>query len=196
MSQAPRTARSFETIDRADLHRLAELALARIDAAFDKHPQKRALYEGRLLGLCLCQGAADHYLDPAASDGVHDFDIWAFFARRPDARLWNRKPFTSDFGPSKFGKSPLDPPRYDGRRVDVLWRCIPSEGADAGEAIRRYLAEGRTASARALRLKAAVMTWPPERAGEVVWLLTPSSAEGNGGRFLKPRSPDCRRRIW
>lgn len=168
MSQAPRSARSFETIDRADLHRLAELALARIGAAFDKYSQKRALYEGRLLGLCLCQGAADHYLDPAASDGVHDFDIWAFFARRPDARLWNRKPFTADFGLSKFGRSPLDPPHYEGRRVDVLWRCIPAEG-DARHAIRHYFAEGRTASAKALRLKAAALVWPDERAAEIVW---------------------------
>jgi hypothetical protein len=168
MSHAPRSARSFGTIDRADLHRLAELVLARIDVAFDKHPQKRALYEGRLLGLCLCQGAADHYLDLAQSRGVHDFDVWAFFARRPEARLWNRKPFTADFGPTKFGRSPLDPAKYSERRIDVLWRCISAEG-DATEAIRRYFAEGRTASAKALRLKAAVIVWPQKGAGEIVW---------------------------
>ncbi len=168
MSHAPRSACSFETIERADLHRLAELALARIDVAFDKHPQKRALYEERLLGLCLCQGAADHFLDPSQSRGVHDFDVWAFFARRPEARLWNRKPFTADFGPSKFGRSPVDPSRYEGRRVDVLWRCIPAED-DGGEAMHRYFADGRTASARALRLKAAVSIWPPKATGEIVW---------------------------
>lgn len=170
MSQAPRDARSFETIEPADLLLLAEIALARIDAAFDRQPQKRALHDGRLLGLCLCQGAADHYLAPVASRGVHDFDLWAFYARRPEARLWNRKPFTADFGPSKFGRSPLDPARYSGRRVDVLWRCIPVEdGEDARDAIRRYFAAPRTASAKALRLKSAVMAWPAERAGEIVW---------------------------
>jgi hypothetical protein len=169
MSQAPRSARSFETIERADLHRLAELALARIDAIFEKHPQKRALYEGRLLGLCLCQGAADHYLALAQSEGVHDFDLWAFFARRPEARLWNRKPFTADYGPSKFKRSPRDSARFSGRRVDVLWRCLPAEGVDPVDAIRAYFAEAQTASARALRLKATVMAWPSEKAGEIVW---------------------------
>lgn len=170
MSKAPRDARSFEIIEIADLHRLAGIAQARIEAAFARHPQKRGLYDGHLLAICLCQGAADHFLNPAASAGVHDFDMWAFFRRRPGARLWNRKPFTADFGPSKFGRSPLDPARYEGRRVDVLWRCIPAEAdEDAGAALRRYFAEPRTASAKALRLKAAVMAWPPEGAGEVIW---------------------------
>jgi hypothetical protein len=169
MSKAPESARAFETIEVADLRRLAEIAHARIDAAFEKHPKKRALYEGRLLGICLCQGGADHYVDPAASKGVHDFDLWAFFARRPEARLWNRKPFAADFGPSKFGRSPLDPRRYSGRRVDVLWRDIDAGEGQSADAIRRYFAKAKTASAKALRLKAAVIAWPTERAGEVVW---------------------------
>jgi hypothetical protein len=169
MSRAPLLARSFEAIEVADLRWLASLARQRIDAAFARHPEKRARYEGALLAICLCQGGADHFLNPAASAGVHDFDMWAFFARQPGARLWNRKPFTADFGASRFGKSPLDPVKYAGRRVDVLWRCIPSEGGEARDAIRRYFAEGRTASARALRLKAAIMAWPLEGAGEIVW---------------------------
>jgi hypothetical protein len=174
MSLAPRGARSFETIETVDLHRLAAIVLARLDAAFERRPAKRALYEGRLLGLCLCQGAADHFADPAAGAGVHDFDIWAFFARRPDARLWNRKPFTADFGPSKFGRSPLDPARYEGRRVDVLWRCIPATAEESPfDAIRRYFAEPRTASAKALRRKAAALAWPPEYAGAMVWRPDP-----------------------
>jgi hypothetical protein len=170
MSKAPESARAFETIEIADLRRLAEIALARIGAAFERHPKKRALYDGRLLGICLCQGGADHFLKPAARAGVHDFDMWAFYRRRPHARLWNRKPFAADFGPSKFGRSPLDPTRYSGRRVDVLWRCIPAaEDEDSLDAIRRYFAEPRTASAKALRSKAAVLAYPEERAGEVVW---------------------------
>lgn len=170
MSKAPLSARSFETIELSDLRRLAAIAQARIEAAFVKHPQKRALYEGRLLGLCLCQGAADHFLAPDKSAGVHDFDLWAFFAATPGVRLWNRKPFTADFGPSKFGRSPRDPAKYAGRRVDVLWRDVATRPQEAPvDAIRRYFAEPRTASARALRLKAALLVWPEERAGEILW---------------------------
>ncbi len=170
MSKAPLSARSFETIEVADLHRLAAIALARIDAAFEKHPRKRALYKHRLLGVCLCQGAADHYVDPERSRGVHDFDLWAFFARPTGAHLWNRKPFTADFGPSKFGRSPLDPAKYAGRRVDVLWRDLPAQMDEAPAAlIRRYFEEPRTASARALRSKAAILVWPDDRTGEILW---------------------------
>ena len=171
MSKAPRAARAFETIEPADLARLAAIAQARIDAAFDSNPVRRARYARGLLGVCLCQGAADHFVDRAASAGVHDFDIWAFFRRPPDGgSLWNRKPFTADFGPSKFGRSPLDAKKYRGRRIDVLWRDIAvGVEEDAITAIRRYFAAPPTASARALRRKSVVLVWPATRAGEIVW---------------------------
>jgi hypothetical protein len=172
MSAAPREARSFEPIAAEDLDRLAGLGLAQIEQAFRRRPEKRALYQDKLLGLCLCQGAADHYLRPGAatSRGVHDFDLWAFYRAHPEGSFWNRSASRADFGASKFGRSPLDLPKYTGRRVDVFWRSIAAEQDEpAIAAIGRYFATATTKSAVALRKKSAVMIWPPDELGEVLW---------------------------
>jgi hypothetical protein len=104
------------------------------------------------------------------SNGVKDFDVWSFYAEVSDWPFPARWRGTRDFGPSKFGRYPNDPPQYSGRRVDLLGRSLPvSLGADPAQALQRYLAAGRTDSAKALAAKAVVLIDPPDRAGEVVW---------------------------
>jgi hypothetical protein len=109
-----------------------------------------------------------HYLND--KNGVKDFDIWSFYAQCDDWPFPARWRGTRDFGPSKFGRYPADPPRYSGRRVDLLGRSLPvALGTDPADAIRRYLAAQRTTSAKALAAKAVVLIEPQNRAGEVVW---------------------------
>jgi hypothetical protein len=160
--------RSLARIEIADLLRLAALAADAEAELFGRNPKGSGRYAGRLLGRALCQGAALHYMN--GKSGVKDFDIWSFYAQYDDWPFPPRWRATRDFGPSKFGRYPGDPPRYSGRRVDLLGRSLPvAPGTDPADTIRRYLAARRTTSARALAAKAVVLIDPLNRAGEVVW---------------------------
>jgi hypothetical protein len=160
--------RSLERIEIADLLRLAALAADAEAELFRRNPQGSGRYARRLLGRALCQGAALHYVN--GSNGVKDFDVWSFYAQYGDWPFPPRWRGTRDFGPSRFGRYPGDPPRYLGRRVDLLGRSLPVRpGADPADALRGYLAARRTDSARTLAAKAVVLIDPENRAGEIVW---------------------------
>lgn len=160
--------RSLACIEVADLLRLAALAAEAEAELFERHPRGSGRYAGRLLGRALCQGAALHYFN--GKNGVKDFDVWSFYAQHDDWPFPARWRGTRDFGPSKFGRYPADPPRYTGRRIDLLGRSLPTApGTDPARAIRDYLAAGRTISARVLAAKAAVLIDPVHRVGEIVW---------------------------
>ena len=102
------TARSLARIERSDLLRLAALAAEAEAGLFARHPRGAGRYAGRLLCRALCQGAALHYLD--GTNGVKDFDVWSFYAALGDGPFPYRWRGTADFGPSKFGRYPGDPP--------------------------------------------------------------------------------------
>jgi hypothetical protein len=158
----------MERIEKSDLHHLARIA-AEVEAGlFARHPAGSGRYAGRLLCRALCQGAGLHYADHA--NGVKDFDIWSFYAERTDGPFPARWRGTADFGHSRFGRLPGDPPRYQGRRVDLMGRSLPADlTADPAEVLRNYLSAGRTSSARALAAKAVVLIAPSDRAGEIIW---------------------------
>lgn len=162
------SARSLACIDRHDLLRLAELA-AEVEAGlFARNPQGAGRYAGRFLCRALCQGAALHYLN--ATNGVKDFDVWSFYAERDDGPFPYRWRGTADFGPSKFGRYPGDPRSVTGRRVDLLGRSLDARtDAEPVTTLRDYLSAARTASAKALAAKAAILIEPHQLAGRVVW---------------------------
>ena len=79
----------------------------------------------------------------------------------------------SHYGPSKFGRYPDDPPSYMGRRVDLLGRSLAAPlDADPDAVVHAYLSTARTASARALAAKAAVLVEPQHLVGKIVWPRT------------------------
>ena len=160
--------RSLARIEKSDLLRLAALAADAESELFRRNPDNSGRYAGRLLGRALCQGAALHYVN--GHNGVKDFDVWSFYAQYDDWPFPARWRVTRDFGPSKFGRYPGDPPHYTGRRVDLLGRSLRvKSGADPAEIVRRYLAARRTRSAKELAAKAVVLIYPEDRVGEIVW---------------------------
>jgi hypothetical protein len=151
-----------------DLLRLAVLAAGAEAELSGRNPGGSGRYAGRLLGRALCQGAALHYVN--GKNGVKDFDVWSFYAQLDDWPFPPRWRGTRDFGRSKFGRYSADPPRYSGRRVDLLGRSLPvAPGTDPADAIWRYLTARRTTSAKALAAKAVVLIDPQNRAGEIIW---------------------------
>jgi hypothetical protein len=163
--------RSLALIDGGDLLHLAQLAADAEEELFQRNPRGSGRYSGRLLCRALCQGAALHYLN--GSNGVKDFDVWSFYAEIDGWPFPPRWRGTRDFGPSKFGRHPGDPPRYEGRRVDLLGRSLPEPSDnDPTDALRQYLTSRRTSTAKALAAKAVVLITPRNRAGEIVWPVT------------------------
>jgi hypothetical protein len=74
-----------------------------------------------------------------------------------------------DFGLGKFGRS-LDRRDFKGRRVDLIGRSIDARpGESVLSALRRYLRDAKTTSARCLAAKAVVLLDPARLRGTVAW---------------------------
>jgi hypothetical protein len=166
--------RSYEPITLDDLARLEEITAVDRRTFFISRPE----YAERMLCTALCQGAGQHYVEVAAGNGkphgVKDFDVWTFFSTVPGAKFpANRRLTHADFGPSKFGRwtgGLRQFRRYQGRRVDMIMRGLPVPlDADPAEAVRAYLTEARTTSARLLATKGAVLISPADLRGTVIW---------------------------
>lgn len=161
------TERSDAIIEIEDLKRIAELALSNLRKFFDRNQQTRALYGDRMLALCLCQGAAEHFVRPGR--GVKDFDAWAFYSEHPVRPFPYRRRGNVDFGQSKFGRHP-DDDGFFGRRIDVIGRSIPVKKGDSSfEAICAWIRRRRVESAKFLARRPVVIIYPEKYVGTVIW---------------------------
>jgi hypothetical protein len=164
-------ARSTEQIDDADLSRLGRAADADLELFFERNPHLEE-WRARVLAVALAQGGAEHRL--RGERGIWDLDVIVCFAS-PDGRPKQlRRPVVHwDWGPSKFGRCPYDPPEYSGRAVDVKYWVIP-DGPDAATAVRSWL-EWRMAKkpnphrSPDLAHEPVILIRPHDRLGEVVW---------------------------
>ncbi|HXV29777.1 MAG TPA: hypothetical protein VD840_05550 [Sinorhizobium sp.] len=156
------TVRSYELLNRADLERIASVAIRTLAAIFERAPVA-GLYRDRIVLLALAQGSALHYLN--GTNGIKDFDVWAFFEAGAAKPFPHRKRWCADFGPSRFGRHP-DDIGYRGRRLDLMGRSIDvADGESAQDAVRRWLASPAK-SAVALRQKPMFCLLPREAFGQ------------------------------
>jgi len=128
LGDAPRNARSFEPITPTDMRQLAGIG-RRAFADVCRPGNKCSIYHGRLMILCLCQGAALHHkqtienIPELSRRGIADFDVWGFFNAHPERAFPWRWRAELDFGQSHFGRVAGDARRV-GRKVDVMGRSI------------------------------------------------------------------------
>jgi hypothetical protein len=159
--------RSFARITPNDLARLAQIAFDDLADLCGRQKYSRR-YADRLRLICLCQGAARHYVH--GDRGVWDFDLWGFFEEVRGYSFPYRRRGEHDFGPSKFGRDPDDGDAFKGRKVDVIGRSIRmSKNETPIEAVQRYLCEARTKSASLLAERPVVVVWPVKYRGRIIW---------------------------
>ena len=135
-----------------------------------RHPKYKDL---KILSICLCQGAALHYLD--GKTGIRDFDVYIFFEKHPTIKYPFRRRGFRDFGKYKFGKtytrpgSSLKYQNAKGRIIDIMGHEIDNINNDYKKSIQGYLSEPHSTTPYFLAQKAVVVLEPKEDMGQVIW---------------------------
>jgi hypothetical protein len=159
--------RSFARITPNDLARLAQIAHDDLSGLCQRKKYS-CRYADRLRLICLCQGAARHYVHH--DRGVWDFDLLGFFEEAQGHPFPCRRRGEHDFGPSKFGRDPDAGDAFEGRKVDVIGRSIRMPKSEKPiEAVQRYLREGRTKSASLWAKRPVIVVWPVKKLGRIIW---------------------------
>jgi len=162
--------RCYLPINDSVLERLAKIAAEDRADFFHRKPKWGKLYRDRVLCIALCQGAALHFIDGCT--GIKDWDVWTFYWNHKEAPFPYRRRAEKAYGDPVFGIEP-NRPKYIGRCVDLIGRSIHAyENEDPAKALRRYLTEKKTNSAKKLAEKAVVLLYPTERRGEIIWPIT------------------------
>lgn len=185
-----RSIRSFAPVIDEDLERLAAIA-RQVHAVRNA---ARPEWTRTLLAACLVQGGARHRVH--GDRGVKDFDIYLFYEvpeRSARGFPWNKNSWQYDFGPSPHGKQLYTDDdrskpslarripsweRFDGRRVDVLVRCIASSPDGPRATVRAWLERGANEARRGRPVEDMPSAWHLARCpvialepdlGEVWW---------------------------
>ncbi|MBO8151757.1 MAG: hypothetical protein H0Z30_04615 [Candidatus Marinimicrobia bacterium] len=151
--------RLYDPLGINDLKELRELALEEHENFFERNPHLRKIFYNSLIGICPCQGAASHYLNPTV--GIKDFDIWHFYLENEKVNFPYRAHKWIENG-------------YKNKPIDFLKRVIPKYIYDLNPSspdriIMNYLLERNTKTKILLLKKGIIGLYPDKMFNKVLW---------------------------
>ena len=151
--------RLYDPLTINDLEKLKELALREHEEFFERNPHLKSALYNSLIGICLCQGAASHYLNPKV--GIKDFDIWHFYVEDNNIAFPHRAHKRIENG-------------YKSKPIDFLKRAIPkyiyNSYTNAPERIiMSYLFKRNTKTKNLLLKKAIIGLFSDKIFNKVLW---------------------------
>jgi hypothetical protein len=165
-------ARAYEPLTVEDLKWLRAFALQEHAAYFVRNPHLTDAYGYSLQCICLCQGAASHYLN--TNVGVKDYDIWFFHTEHEFIRLNPR------------GRLTKNRPSYKGKPIDLIRRSVPKSICDAHtgspqQIVMTYMRQRNTVTKRLFLKKAIIGLYPADVFATVLWPGTPPTRQAARG---------------
>lgn len=147
-------------ITRIELQDLVTVTQQEIEDFFIRNPHLVQFYESRLIGACLCQGAALHYI--GLGKGVKDFDIHIFY-RKNSIKPRLSRAVKEIYSP--IGSFPRE------MKIDFVRTLIPHDENEVDEEtlILNFLNERPTSNAWNLSQKAVVGLIPDNIFTKVLW---------------------------
>lgn len=159
----PRLHRSYDKLTTQDLRELRDLALREHERFIEANAHLSGPYRKSLLAICLCQGAASHYLSPTV--GIKDFDIWHFYVDDPRIAF----PYRAH---RRLNQA------FKGMPVDFLKRSVQRSqevsSAQPHLILLDYLLQKNTTTKTLLLQKAIIGLFPKLVFGKIIWPGLPS----------------------
>jgi hypothetical protein len=166
--QGKEEVRTYEKLTKEDLKEIEQYAKEELKRFLNEvgNPNgKYRVYENKLIAICLCQGAAQHFVDEKT--GIKDIDVWFFFKEDKKVKLPNRKNMRKLVS-KKFTN-------IGNKSIDFLKKAIKqdiinkSENEKPEDILKSYLQNGNTSTSKYLAQKSVVGLFPPEILGKIIW---------------------------
>ena len=166
--QGKEEVRTYEKLTIEDLKEIEQYAKEELKRFLNEvgNPKgKYRVYENKLIAICLCQGAAQHFVD--GKTGIKDIDVWFFFKEDKNVKIPDIKNMRYSVH-KKFTN-------IGDKSIDFLKKAIKqdiinkSESVKPEDILKSYLQNGNTSTSKYLASKSVVGLFPPEILGKIIW---------------------------